>query len=177
MWVSFHLSRTSICFELLEDHISEKYFYSGCFLQAFLSTSLPFHCLRDGSSVRLCKILVSKVENRQQHFDPTRDWKNTLWWPSMSTYHIYQSQPSLTIHYTYIEMLEGSRCSEILEPIQTYSILVWNVGASYRICHHPWLKSQGVALVANDEFKSQPYKTIHYTYGQRMEGLGCCELP
>ena len=91
--------------------------------------------------------------------------------------HIYQSQSSPTIHYTYNEKVEGSRCCEILESIQTYTILVWNVGASYRNCQHPWLKNRGVALVVDDEFKSQPCKTIHYTYGERMERLRCCELP
>eukprot|EP00956_Cyclotella_meneghiniana_P028891 scaffold68509_cov48-Cyclotella_meneghiniana.AAC.1 len=33
-----------------------------------------------------------------------------------------------------------------------------------------------MALVVDDEFKSQPRITIHYTYGERMEGLRCCEL-
>ena len=91
--------------------------------------------------------------------------------------HIYQSQPSHTIHNTYDETLEGLRCWELIESIQTCSILVWNVGYWCRNCHHPWLKSQGVALVVDDELKSQPCKTIHYTYGERMEGLRCCELP
>jgi hypothetical protein len=30
--------------------------------------------------------------------------------------------------------------------------------------------------VVDDEFKSQPCKTIHCTHGQRMDGLRCCEL-
>ena len=91
---------------------------------------------------------------------------------------IYQSQPSPTIHYTYGERMEWLRCCEILESIQTYSILVCNVGHwSQNRHHHPRLKSQGVALVVDDEFKSQPCKTIHYTYGERMEGLRCCDLP
>ena len=89
---------------------------------------------------------------------------------------IYQSQHSLTIHYTYNETLEGLRCCELLESIQTYSILVWNVGYWSRNRHHPWLKSQGVALVVDDEFKSQPCKTIHYAYDERREGLRCCEM-
>ena len=91
--------------------------------------------------------------------------------------HIYQSQYSPTIHYTHDETLEGLRCCEILESIQTYSILVWNVGYWSRNRHHPLLNSQGVALVVDDEFKSQPCKTIHYTHGERMEGLRCCEMP
>ena len=44
-------------------------------------------------------------------------------------------------------------------------------------CHHPLLKSQGLALDVDDEFKSQPCKTIHHTYGDRIEELRCCELP
>ena len=40
----------------------------------------------------------------------------------------YQSQPSWTIQYTDDETLGGLRCNEILRSIQTYSILVWNVG-------------------------------------------------
>ena len=41
---------------------------------------------------------------------------------------IYQPQPSPTIHHTYNEKLEMRRCYEILQSIQTCSILVWNVG-------------------------------------------------
>ena len=90
---------------------------------------------------------------------------------------IYQSQRSPTIHYTNNETLEGLRCGQLLESIQKYSILVWNVGYWRQNRHHPWIKNQGEALVVNDEFKSQPCKTIHYTYGERMEGLWCCEWP
>ena len=90
---------------------------------------------------------------------------------------IYQSQPSPTIHYTYGERMEWLRCCEILESIQTYSIFVWNVGCWSQHRHHPQLKSQGVVLVVDDEFKSQPCKTIHYTYNETLEGLRCCELP
>ena len=91
--------------------------------------------------------------------------------------HIYQSQCSQTIHYTYDETLEGLRCCEILDSIKTCSILVRSVGYCSRNCHHPQLKSQGVALVIHDELKPQPCITIHYTNGGEMEGLRCCELP
>ena len=37
---------------------------------------------------------------------------------------IYQSEHSLTIHYSYNDMLEGLRCCDILESNQTYTILV-----------------------------------------------------
>eukprot|EP00956_Cyclotella_meneghiniana_P010845 scaffold15182_cov36-Cyclotella_meneghiniana.AAC.1 len=54
---------------------------------------------------------------------------------------------------------------------------VKRIGNWSRNRHHPQLKSQGVVLVVDDEFKSQPCKTIQFTYGERMEGLGCCESP
>ena len=90
---------------------------------------------------------------------------------------IYQSQHSLTIHYTYNETLEGLRCCELLESIQTYSILVWNVGYWIHDCHHPRLKNRGVVMVVDDEFKSQPYLTIHCTNGETLKGLSWCEWP
>ena len=31
--------------------------------------------------------------------------------------------------------------------------------------------------VMDDELKSQPCKTINYTYNEALEALGCCELP
>ena len=76
---------------------------------------------------------------------------------------IYQSQHPLTIHYTSNERLEGLRCYETLESIQTYSILVWNVGSWSQNCHHPQLKRWGVVMVIHDRFKSQSCKTNHYT--------------
>ena len=32
-------------------------------------------------------------------------------------------------------------------------------------------------MIVEDEFKSQPCKTIHYTIDEILEGLRCCELP
>ena len=32
-------------------------------------------------------------------------------------------------------------------------------------------------MVVYDEFTSEPCKTIHYTYGEIMEELKCCEWP
>ena len=43
--------------------------------------------------------------------------------------------------------------------------------------HHRWLKSQGVVMVVGCQFQSPPSLTIHYTYIDTLEGLGCCELP
>ena len=31
-------------------------------------------------------------------------------------------------------------------------------------------------MVLEDEFQSPPSPTIHYTYNDTLEGLGCCEL-
>ena len=99
--------------------------------------------------------------------------KSTLT-PSMTEKHIvvtiweptHQSQSSPTIHYTNNEKLEGSRCCHLLESIRKHTILVWNVGYWSWSCHHPWLKSRGVVMVVHDELKSQPFKTIHYTYNE-----------
>ena len=90
---------------------------------------------------------------------------------------IYQSQQCLTIHHTYEERLEGLRCCEMAESVSTRTILVWNVGASmHQKFHHPWLKSRGVVTFVNDEFQSPPSPTIHDTYNDTFEGLGCYEL-
>ena len=105
--------------------------------------------------------------------------------PSMIEKHVvvtileptHKSQPPPTIHYTYIEKLEGLRCCHLLESIWKHTILVWNVGYWSWSCHHPWLKSRGVVMVVHDELKSQPCKTIHYTYNEILEGLRCCRLP
>ena len=32
-------------------------------------------------------------------------------------------------------------------------------------------------MVVEGEFQSQPFLTIYYTNGEKLEGLGCCELP
>ena len=50
-----------------------------------------------------------------------------LWWPLAISEPIFQSQPCTTIHHTNDERLEGSRCCETIESIQTYSILVWSI--------------------------------------------------
>ena len=72
--------------------------------------------------------------------------------------------------------MEGSRFSELLRPVQTHWILLLNVSSFYLICLHPRPKSQVVVMVILDEFKSQLYMTIHYTYNDTLEGLGCYEL-
>ena len=71
--------------------------------------------------------------------------------------------------------MEGLRCCSISESIQKYSILVWNAGAFCGKCHRPKLKSQGVVMVIHNGFKSEPCKTIHYTYNETLEWLRCCE--
>ena len=89
----------------------------------------------------------------------------------------HQSQPCKTIHHTYNEKLEGLRCCDILESIRKLTILVWNVGYFEPILLPPMNVKRDVVLFLHDELKSQPCKTIHYTHGERMEGLRCCELP
>ena len=109
----------------------------------------------------------------QAIFNPNHDLKHvvvTILEP------ICQSQPSPTIHYTYEERLEGLRWCEMAESVCTRSMLVWNIGAWYRNFHHLRLKSRGVMTVVEDEFQSPPSPTIHYTYNDTLEGLGCCEL-
>ena len=88
----------------------------------------------------------------------------------------FKSEPCKTIHYTYNETLEWLRCCEGLEWIHNYSIMVWNVGAMYQTCHRLRLKSRGVVMVIHNELKSQPCKTIHYTYNEMLEGLRCCKI-
>ena len=89
----------------------------------------------------------------------------------------FKSEPCVTIHSTYNKILEGLRCCDILESIQKYTILVWNVGYRSENCHQPLLKSRGVVMVIHDELKSEPCVTIHSTYNKILEGLRCCELP
>ena len=94
-------------------------------------------CCELPKSVQTYSILVSKVECRQANFDPIRDWKPCC----CDHYRVHMRISIFSIHYTYNEKLEGLRCCEIFESIQTYTILVWNVGASYqKFHHHPWLK-------------------------------------
>ena len=90
---------------------------------------------------------------------------------------IHQSQPCITIHHTYNERLDGSSWYEMAESVCTRSNLVWNVRTQSPNFHHPRLKKQGVVMVVEGEFQSQPFPTIYYTNGQRLEGLRCCELP
>ena len=90
---------------------------------------------------------------------------------------IYQSQLCQTIHYTWNKRLEGLSWYEMARSVRTHTILVWNLGYLSHNRHHPPLKSRSVVMVMNDELKSQPYITIHYTYNEALEGVGCCELP
>ena len=87
--------------------------------------------------------------------------------------------PFFNIYHTFDQTLEGLRCCEMLEPIQTYSILVVKyVGVCSRNWHRPLVKSQvAVVMVIHDGFKSQACTTIHHTYNETLDGLRCCELP
>ena len=53
--------------------------------------------------------------------------------------------------------------------IHTYSILLWNEGYWSQNRHHPRLKSRGLLMIMDDEFKSQPCLTIHYTYNADLD--------
>ena len=74
--------------------------------------------------------------------------------------HTYQSQPYPTIHYTYNEKLERLTCCQLLESIQTYSIMVWNVGywspnrhfhdSKARVCR--WLREMNSNLNIGNPF-------------------------
>ena len=55
--------------------------------------------------------------------------------------------------------------------------LVWTLGIQRQNFHHLWLKAQGVVIVVEDEFKSQPFQSLYYTYNETLEGLRCCKLP
>ena len=119
--------------------------------------------------------LSSKSKHGPSQICNLSELENRLWWPFLCPY--TNVNPFLTIHYTYNDTLEGLRCCEMAESVSTGSILVWNVGAMHQTFHHPWLKSQGVVTVVENEFQSEPSPTIHYTYNDTLEGLGCCELP
>ena len=91
---------------------------------------------------------------------------------------IYQSQPCLTIQYTYNERLEGSSWCEMAESVRTHTILVWNVGTRGSwVFHNRWLKSRGLVVVVYSEFQSQSCLTIQHTNSERLGGFRCCELP
>ena len=100
-------------------------------------------CCELPKSVQTQSILVWKVDKGQANFATMTENHVVV----TVSHPIYQSQLSPTIHYTHIENLEGLRCCESLESIQTYSILVWNAGAWRVKCHHRQLKSWGVVVV------------------------------
>ena len=132
-------------------------------------------CCELPESVQTHAILAWKVDKGQANFCPTGDWETRCGY-LFRAHTAISSPPYPTIHYTYNEKLEGLTCCEIFEWIQTYTILVWNVGASYRNCHHPLLKGSGVVMVIHDEPKSEPCLTIHYTYNERLDGLSWYEM-
>ena len=134
-------------------------------------------CCEWPQSVQTHAILAWKVERGKANFDPTRDWKTRC------GDHFWAHAPIATFsnHSLYIwwevgrvEMLWNSWINP------KYSILVWNVGGPGAEIVTPCdseLRSQGVMILIRDEFKSKPCTFLHYTYCERLEGLGCCELP
>ena len=98
------------------------------------------------------KITQSWCQNRhagQANFTPTTTQKHVV---VAILEPICQYQPSLTIHYTYNETLEGSSCYEIVGSIQKHTILMLSRGAFHQNCLPPQLKSLGVVMVMHDKF-------------------------
>ena len=93
---------------------------------------------------------------------------------------IYQSPPSPITHYTYNEKLEGLRCCEILALIQTYSILVWNVGytgAKIVTTHDSKAGVRWWLWIVNSNLKlAHPFIILIHSQWD-MLGLRRCELP
>ena len=131
-------------------------------------------CFEFPKSVQTSSILVLKVDEGQAHFDPIRDWNTHC------GDHFRTLIPISTFsnHSLYLWWDIG-RVEMLWNPWINPNML--HLGVKRRVLrsrnhHHQWPQSQGAALVVDDEFKSQPCKTIHYTYGERMEGLRCCDL-
>ena len=92
----------------------------------------------------------------------TQMWKVGLWiqhlfYPWIKNQHAkivleheVQSQPYLTIQYTYMRILEGSSCCGMLLTIQTHTILMWKVGIWIQHLSYPWIKKS----VCRDSFKA-----------------------
>ena len=121
-------------------------------------------------SANLLNLGVKSGKHQASQLLPHPWLKNTLWLPFESPH------TNLNLLQPFIILIIRTRC-HLLESIRKHTILVWNVGYWSWSCHHPWLKSRGVVMVVQDELKSQPCKTIHYTYNEILEGLRCCELP
>ena len=130
-------------------------------------------CCELPKSVQTHSILVSKVDKGQANFDPTCDW-NTRCGDHFRANSPISPFSNLSIYLWWdigrVEMLWNSWINP-----HTLHLGVNCWGLISRNCHHPWLKSQGVALVVDDEYKSQHFKTIHYTYYEILERLRCCE--
>ena len=108
---------------------------------------------------------------------------NPLWLISpgvvIFTHYKFQSYAYMTIYHAHDRTFEGSSSCELLELVQTYLILVWNVA----IWVSPHLSSpslvdqkQVMVTIIGNEFQSQPRLTIHYTNDETLEGSCCCGL-
>ena len=86
----------------------------------------------------------------------------------------FQSQPFITIYYTHNETSEGSSCCEMLERVQTHSILVKKVSvmdlAQY-ISTDDSKTGCGDHGIDTIKFHSQPCLTIYHTYDETLEGF------
>ena len=81
-------------------------------------------CCEIVESIRKHTILVWKVGYWSRICHPP----NTQSWCVVIVIHDeLRSEPCLTIHYTYNEILEGLRCCELPQSVQTHWILGWKV--------------------------------------------------
>ena len=85
----------------------------------------------------------------------------------------FQSQPCMTIYYTYIETLEGWSCGEVLEPVQTHLILVQKWVSIWPHLSPLMTQRQVMVTIIDNQLQSQPCQTIHYTYDETLEGSSC----
>eukprot|EP00956_Cyclotella_meneghiniana_P028597 scaffold67029_cov68-Cyclotella_meneghiniana.AAC.7 len=89
--------------------------------------------------------------------------------------HEYRTEANLHLnpdpkHVGVVTVLELTTQSHLLQP---FIIL----GPSTKNQPHPQLISRGVVMVMPDGFQSQPCTSIHHTYNDTLEWLGCCEMP
>ena len=132
-------------------------------------------CCKWPKSVQTHSILVTKVDKGQANFDPTCDW-NTRCGDHFRANSPISPFSNLSIYLWWdIGRVEMQWNSWINQKTLHLGVKHWRLVPNR---YHLWLRSQGVVLVlvVNDKYKSQPCKTIHYTYDETLEGLRCCEI-
>ena len=119
--------------------------------------------------------LSVKVDKGQVNFDPTRDWR-TLCGDHFTA---HAAISTMSNHSLYLWQKVGR--VEML----WYSWInpnIHHLGVKWRVLElilspPRTQNSRSVVMVGDDELKSQPCKTIQYTYNETLKGLGCFELP